>query len=99
MVTLESVSMAMTRLEQTFGPEAVAALKASAARNLSIDGPTPAARAIGAGLVDEWRMFLFPVVVGGGTSVFADGAFVELTLQDERTFSNGTMYLRYRTGR
>lgn len=100
MVMLESVSMARrTRLKQTFDPEAVAALKGSADRDLSIGGPTLAARAIGAGLVDEWHIFLFPLVVGGGTSAFPDGAFVELTLQDERRFSNGTMCLRYRTGR
>lgn len=97
--TLESVSTARTRLERTFDPDAVAALKASADRDLSIGGPTLAARAIAAGLVDEWDMFLSPVVVGSGTSAFPAGSSVELTLKDERRFANGTVYLRYRTGR
>ena len=97
--TLESVSTAKTRLERTFDPDDVAAMKASADRDLSIGGPTLAARAIAAGLVDEWNLFLFPVVVGGGTSAFPDGTFVDLMLEDERRFSNGTVYLRYRTGR
>ena len=95
--TLESVSTARTRLERTFDPEAVAAMKASADRDLSIGGPTLAARAIAAGLVDEWN--LSPVVVGGGTSAFPAGSSVELTLEEDRRFSNGTVYLRYRTGR
>jgi dihydrofolate reductase len=97
--TLESVSTARTRLERTFDPDAVAAMKASADRDLSIGGPTLAARAIAAGLVDEWNLFLSPVVVGGGTSAFPAGSSVELTLGEERRFSNGTVYLRYRTGR
>jgi dihydrofolate reductase len=97
--TLESVSTGRTRLERTFDPEAVAALKASADRDLSISGPTLAAQAIAAGLVDEWNLFLFPVVVGGGMRALPNGTFVELSLEDERRFANGTVYLRYRTGR
>jgi dihydrofolate reductase len=97
--TLESVTTARTRLERTFDPDAVAGMKASSDRDLSIGGPTLAARAIAAGLVDEWNLFLSPVVVGGGTSAFPAGSSVELTLEDERRFSNGTVYLRYRTGR
>jgi dihydrofolate reductase len=97
--TLESVSTARTRLERTFDPDAVAGMKASADRDISIGGPTLAARAIAAGLVDEWNLFLSPVVVGGGTSAFPAGSSVELTLEEERRFSNGTVYLRYRTGR
>ena len=42
---------------------------------------------------------LFPVIVGSGTSAFPDGVFVELTLEDERRFANGTVYLRHRAGR
>ncbi len=97
--SLESVATAKTRLERTFDPDAVAAMKASADRDLSIGGPTLAARAIAAGLVDEWNLFLSPVVVGGGTSAFPAGSSVELTLEEDRRFSNGTVYLRYRTGR
>jgi dihydrofolate reductase len=97
--SLESVATAKTRLERTFDPDTVAAMKASANRDLSIGGPTLAARAIAAGLVDEWNLFLSPVVVGGGTSAFPAGSSVELTLEEDRRFSNGTVYLRYRTGR
>ena len=96
---LESVSTARTRLERTFDPDDVAAMKASADRDSSIGRPMLAARAIAAGLVDEWNLFLSPVVVGGGTSAFPAGSSVELTLEEERRFSNGTVYLRYRTGR
>jgi len=38
--TLETVSTARTRLERAFDPEAVRRLKASAERDMSVDGPT-----------------------------------------------------------
>jgi dihydrofolate reductase len=74
-------------------------MKASTDRDLSIGGPTLPERAIKASLADEWNLFLSPVVVGGGTSAFPEGSFVELTLGDERRFSNGTVYPCYRAGR
>ena len=74
-------------------------MKVSADRDLSIGGPTLAALAIAGGRVDKWNLFVSPFVLGGGTGVFPAGSSVELTLEDERRFSNGTVYLRYRTGR
>ena len=51
--------------------------------------------AIAAGLVDEYQLFLAPVVVGGGLPVFARGAGQDLQLLGERRFDNGFVYLRY----
>ncbi|MGZ8572077.1 MAG: dihydrofolate reductase family protein, partial [Actinomycetota bacterium] len=53
--------------------------------------------AITAGLVDEFHLFVVPVVVGGGTRALPDGVRLDLELLDERRFGNGTVYLRYRT--
>lgn len=94
--TLESVSTRDTRLERTFDPDAVRRLKASAERDLTIGGPTLAAHALRAGLVDECHLFLTPVVVGGGTAALPDGLFLPLELLDERRFGSGVVYLRYR---
>jgi dihydrofolate reductase len=47
-------------------PEAVRHLKATASRDLTVGGPDLAAQAIQAGLVDEYHVFLVPVIVGGG---------------------------------
>ena len=54
------------------------------------------AHAFRAGLVDECHLFLSPILVGGGTRSLPDGVRLELDLVDERSFGNGTVYLRYR---
>jgi dihydrofolate reductase len=94
--TLEQVSSARTRLERDFDPEAVRRMKASADRDLSVGGPDLAGRAIGAGLVDECRLFVVPVLVGGGTRALPDGVRVDLELLDERRFGSGVVHLHYR---
>jgi len=95
--TLQAVSSARTRIERDFDPEAVRQMKASAGRDISVGGPHLAARAIEAGLVDEFHLFLTPIVVGGGTRALPDDARVELELLDERRFGNGVVHLHYRT--
>jgi dihydrofolate reductase len=93
--TLSSVNSARTRIEREFEPDAVAALKANATSDLSIGGANLAARAIAADLVDEYHLFVVPVIVGGGKRALPDGERVSLALRDERRFGNGTIYLRY----
>lgn len=95
--TLEVVSTARTRIERDFDPEAVRQVKASAGHDLTVGGPDLAAQAIKAGLVDEWHLFVAPIVVGGGNQFFPDNVRVELELMDERRFGNGMVHLRYRT--
>jgi dihydrofolate reductase len=96
--TLQTVSSARTRLERDFDPEAVRQLKAEAAADLTVGGADLAGQAIGAGLVDEWHLFVVPVVVGGGRRSLPDGVRLKLELRDERRFGNGVVYLHYRTG-
>ncbi|MFE9651097.1 dihydrofolate reductase family protein [Streptomyces sp. NPDC006365] len=95
--TLDSVSSAKTSLERSFDPEAVRKLKADAERDFTVDGPTLAAQAIEAGLVDEYHMFVTTTVVGGGKRFFPDGVRLDLELVEERAFDSGVMYVRYRT--
>jgi riboflavin biosynthesis pyrimidine reductase len=61
-------------------------------------GPDLAAQAIKAGLVDEFHLFLTPVVVGGGNPSLPDGVRLQLELLDERRFGNGVVHLHYGTG-
>jgi dihydrofolate reductase len=93
--TLDEVSSARTRIELEFDPEQVQQLKAQAERDLSVGGPDLAAQAIRAGLVDEYHLFLTPIVVGGGTQSLPDGVRLQLELLAERRFANGVVYLRY----
>jgi dihydrofolate reductase len=94
--TLDEAPSARTRMEREFDPEAVRQLKAVAERDLSVGGPELAAQAIKAGLVDEYQLFLTPIIVGGGTQSLPDDVRVQLELLDERRFDNGVVYLHYR---
>ena len=95
--TLKSVSSARTRIERSFDPGAVRALKAASDHDLTIDGPNLAAQAIAAGLVDEYHLFITTTAVGGGTKFFPEGIRLDLDLVEQRTFSSGLIYARYRT--
>jgi dihydrofolate reductase len=94
--TLDEPSSVRTRIERTFDPDAVRALKEAAGRDLSIGGPTLAAQAFRAGLVDEVGIFLNPVTVGGGTPFLPEKTRLDLDLLDQHTFDNGVVYLHYR---
>jgi dihydrofolate reductase len=94
---LEAAGTTRTRIERGFDPEAVRHLKAAAEGDLTVGGPTLAAEAITAGLVDEYHLFVWPVVVGGGKPLFPNKARLQLELLEERRFGNGVVYLRYRT--
>jgi dihydrofolate reductase len=97
--SLDTVSTTRTRIERTFDPGAVQQLKATAERDLSVGGPGLAAAAFRAGLVDECHVFIAPTIVGGGKPALPDGVRLDLELREERRFSNGMAYLRYRAAR
>ncbi|WP_030379863.1 MULTISPECIES: dihydrofolate reductase family protein [unclassified Streptomyces] len=68
--------------------------------DLAIGGATLAAGAAALGLIDEYRIRVYPVLVGGGTPLFPrDERRVDLDLVETRTFSCGVVYLRYRATR
>jgi dihydrofolate reductase len=92
--SLPEAVTAKTRIERGFDPEAVRALKRQG--DVSIGGPTLAARAIGAGLVDEYELYVTPIIVGGGLPALPSGVRASLRLADERRFASGVVYLRYR---
>lgn len=94
--TLDAVSTARTRIERLFDPDAIRQLKAQSDRDLAIGGPHLAAQAIKAGLVDDYQLFVVPVVVGGGTQSLPGETRLRLQLLDERRFRNGTVFLCYR---
>ncbi len=94
--TLKTVSSARTQLQRDFDPQSVRQRKADAGRDLAVGGPHLAAQAIEAGLVDEYHLFLAPMLVGGGNQSLPDGVRLRLELLDERRFGNGAVHLRYR---
>jgi dihydrofolate reductase len=94
--TMADVSSARTRIEREFDPDSVRKLKESAGRDLSVGGAELAAQAIKDGLVDEYHLFINPIVVGGGTSALPDNIRLVLELLDEHRFSSGVVHLHYR---
>jgi dihydrofolate reductase len=92
---LGSVSSARTRLERDFDLDAVRTLKATAPRRLTICGANLAGQVLTAGLVDELRLLVVPVVLGGGKPWFPRGASLPLRLLETRRFASGVVYLRY----
>ncbi|SDI01309.1 dihydrofolate reductase family protein [Agrococcus jejuensis] len=93
--TLQEVPSERTRIERDFDVDAVRALKESATADLTIDGPTLAAQAIRAGLVDEFHQFVTTSVVGGGTRFWPDDVRLDLDLVEQRAFASGLVHLHY----
>lgn len=94
--TLDAAATPRTRVERQFRPDDVRTLKSASGKDITIGGPTLAAHALNAGLVDECRLFITPVAVGGGLRFLPDGLESRLELVDERRFEAGTVYLHYR---
>jgi len=93
--TLASMSSARTRIEPAFEPAMVQQLKSAAEHEMSVGGADLAGQAIKAGLVNEVRLFLLPVVIGGGKRALPDGVRSNLELLDTQRFASGAVYLRY----
>jgi dihydrofolate reductase len=95
--TLTTASSARTHIERDFDPRTIRQMKASAGADISVGGPDLAAHAIRAGLVDEWQLFLTPVVVGGGKRFLPDNVRLTLEPLAQRRFAGGVVFLRYAT--
>ena len=96
--THDSSSSARTRIEHDFDPAAISQLKRSSERDIAIGGAELAGQAMSAGLIDEYHLFVCPMVVGGGKRALPDDVRIELELVDERRFRSGVVHLRYGVG-
>ncbi|HUY23750.1 MAG TPA: dihydrofolate reductase family protein [Candidatus Saccharimonadales bacterium] len=94
--TLETVSSGRTKIERALSPESMWRLKAASERDISVGGPNLAGQAIRAGLVDEYHLFVTPIMVGGGNRALPEDVRLHLQLLEERRFTNGTVHLHYR---
>ncbi|WP_371580150.1 dihydrofolate reductase family protein [Streptomyces sp. NBC_01314] len=67
---------------------------------IAIGGATLAVEAAEAGLIDEYQVMVYPVLVGGGIPFFSrDERRVDLELVETRTFGSRFVHLRYRVTR
>jgi dihydrofolate reductase len=77
--------------------EEVAQLREQPGKDLAVGGAGLASSFTKLGLIDEYRLFVTPVVLGGGTRYFpALDERINLELVETRTFASRVAYLRYR---
>lgn len=94
--TIDSVQSNARLAEASLAEEVASALDATG-KDVSIGGAGLAAAAIERGLVDELRVFRYPVVVGGGTPYLPPVTeYVPLDLVETRTFDSRIILERYR---
>ena len=94
--TLERVE-GNARLVRDNVAEEVAQLKEQPGKDLAVGGAGLASSVMKLGLIDEYRLFVSPVVLGGGTPYFpALDERISLELVETRTFGSRVVYLRYR---
>jgi dihydrofolate reductase len=93
--TLEQVQ-GNARLVRDNIAEEIAKLKQQPGKNMDLGGPSIASTFMRLGLIDEYRLFIQPVVLGSGTPMFpALDDKINLRLVETRTFGSGVVYLRY----
>ncbi len=88
-------SSARTCIEREFDPESVRYLKRSSKTDIAISGGDLAGQALGAGLLDECHLFVFPVAVGGGKPALPKNTHAQFRLLDEQRFDSGVTHLHY----
>jgi dihydrofolate reductase len=97
--TLETVE-GNARLARDSVPEEVRRLKEEVDGDLEVGGAALAADCIELDLVDEYHLFVYPVIVGGGKPFFPPTqASLELELVETRSFASRVAYLRYQRSR
>jgi len=94
--TLGAVPTPRTRVERSFDPIQVRALKATAGHDLTVAGADLAGQALAWQLVDELHLFVVPVVVGGGKAWLPKRLHLDLELLEARPVASGFVFLRYR---
>ncbi len=97
--TLEKVE-GNARLVTGDAVEEVTRLKEQPGKQLAVGGAGLASTFIKLGLIDEYRLFISPVVLGAGTPFFpALDERIDLELLETRTFGSRVVYVRYGSAR
>jgi dihydrofolate reductase len=96
--TLPAVTTPRTVLERGLDLGGLQVLVAATPGDVTIGGPTLAAAALRAGLVQDLELVVVPWVIGSGLRWLPEGLRLALELVEERRFANGTVGLRYRVG-
>lgn len=82
-------------LRREINPEEIRSMKNQPGKDMSVGGSTLAASFIKYGLVDEFRLYIHPVSIGGGMPMFPLHETVDLKFAESQTFSGGIVMLKY----
>jgi dihydrofolate reductase len=94
--TLDKVEGTNTELATGSPAEEVARLKEEPGNDLAVGGAGLASTVMQAGLIDEYRLFVNPVILGAGTPFFPGlDEWIHLDLVETRTFGSRVVYVRY----
>lgn len=94
--TLKDPQWNNSRVIQGNVAEEIAALKRQSGQDILVGGSGMLVQALMAhNLVDEYRLLVYPIVLGEGKRIFREGAGASLSLIEARAISNGVMLLRY----
>ena len=85
-----------TTVVRDVDPEEVRRLKAEPGGDLALGGADLAAAFMRHDLIDEYRLYVHPIVIGAGKPLFPSDAEFSLRLAETRTFGNGVVLLCYR---
>jgi dihydrofolate reductase len=97
--TLDTATWRHSQVIGRYEPAVIRRLKDGVSGGLYVSGSGTLVRAMLAdGLVDELHLFVYPVTLGSGPRLFADGAPAgKWSLAESRAYGNGVLYLNYRT--
>jgi len=77
--------------------ESVRKLKQQSGKNILLDGSSVLTKVLAENdLVDEYRLHVYPIVLGGGKKLFPEGKRIDLTLVEASPLPTGVVYMRYR---
>ncbi len=94
--TLEEVTWNNSRLIKENVVEEISRLKQQPGQNLLIGGSAQLVQTLQQHeLIDEYRLLVYPVVLGSGKRLFQDGSKTTLRLVETRTFPSGVVLLSY----
>ncbi len=95
--TLTDPTWANSTVLGPYAADTIRTFKESIEGDIYVSGSTELVRGMLAdGLVDGLHLFVFPVALGAGKRLFADGATVKLALGESHTYDNGVVHLGYR---
>lgn len=95
-MTLTSVEWNNSSLIKEHVAEEIAKLKQQPGQDILIAGSAELVQALMRhGLIDEYRLLVYPVVLGSGKRLFAEGSAATLKLVETRSFDSGVALLRY----